>query len=804
MLKNYLKMAWRNLVKDKTFTLINVIGLSVAFGVAILLSMAAFYDLSYNNIHENGDRIYQTYVTQQTPKGPKAGTSQAAPFAAALQSEVPGIDKITRFLEQEALTTYKDKEINLDAVWVDSDFFEMFTFSVLKGTKNNLLEDKSSVVVSESTANKLFGSMEAVGQTINIRIDQNEVPFTVAAVVADNDAQNEVEFDMAIPFENHSGYTDNMENWNAQYHYVYLQLQTEVSPKQFEQNTRSFVDLHYGEGIEDLKRDGAVADADGLFLQLKLLSLKDVHFTSFRKGYAQVSRVVPYLILGVAFLILFIACINFINMSIAKSAQRLKEIGMRKTLGARKKQLFFQFWCESLFVFLASVGIGILLSALFIDDFKTVFRTNISLDMMNSPKIILGFLAMVLLITLVVGGYPALLLSRLGTIQSLKGKLENSGSNRVRNVLMVVQFGIAILLISGTLVLWSQVNFMRNMDLGFNKEQVLSFPIDGKKNSYEAIQLLRDQLAGNPDILSVTAADNNLGRGKDGSQSTSVWGFDYQGRGVRTNAVTVDYDYLETLGLELVQGRPFDKNYPGDTQAVIINETMAKELGEADPLNAFLPMSDSLRSPIIGVVKDYNFQDISRAIEPLTFFLDRDSGLYYGFVKIAPVNMANSFDAVERAWKKIEPNADFLGSFLDENVDRTFGREKRMATMITSGSIIAIALSCIGLFAMSLLIVAQRTKEIGVRKVLGASVTSVTVLLTKDFLKLVFISFLIASPIAWWFMREWLENYAFKIDLTVWFFVAAGVLAMIIAILTVGSRTVKAALQNPVKSLRME
>ena len=403
-----------------------------------------------------------------------------------------------------------------------------------------------------------------------------------------------------------------------------------------------------------------------------------------------------------------------------------------------------------------------------------------------------------------VGGYPALLLSRLGTIQSLKGKLESSGNNRLRNALMVLQFGIAILLISGTLVLWGQVDYMRNKDLGFNKEQVLSFPIDGKKNSYEAVQLLRDELAGNPDILGITASDNNLGRGRDGSQSTSVWGFDYKGRGVRTNRLSVDYDYLQTLGLELVQGRTFDKNYPNDTQTVVINESMAKELGEEDPLSARIAVNDSVTYAVIGVVKDYHFQDLSRAIEPLTFFLDRDSGLYYGYVKVAPTNMARSFEAVERAWKKIEPNAEFLGSFLDENVDRTFTREKMMATMITSGSIIAIALSCIGLFAMSLLIVTQRTKEIGVRKVLGASVSSITVLLTKDFLKLVLISFLIASPIAWWFLNQWLENYAYKVDLGIWFFVVAGLLAMIIALLTVGSRTIKAAMQNPVKSLRTE
>ena len=258
------------------------------------------------------------------------------------------------------------------------------------------------------------------------------------------------------------------------------------------------------------------------------------------------------------------------------------------------------------------------------------------------------------------------------------------------------------------------------------------------------------------------------------------------------------------MGLELVQGRSFNKNYPGDSQAVIINESMVKELGEADPLSASLPMGDSLRSPVIGVVKDYNFQDISKSIEPLTFFLDRESGLYYVFVKVAPLNMASSFDAVENAWKQIEPNAEFLGSFLDENIDNTFRREKNMATMITSGSIIAIALSCIGLFAMSLLIVAQRTKEIGVRKVLGASVSSITVLLTKDFLQLVLISFVIATPIAWWFLRKWLENYENKIELNIWFFAVAGLVAIVIAFFTVGSRTISAAMQNPVRSLRDE
>ncbi len=804
MIKNYFKIAWRNLIKNKTFTILNVFGLSIAFGAAILLSMAAFFDLSYDSFHKNGKDIYLTYSIEQTPKGSEASTTQPAPFASTLQAEVPGVAKITRFLEDNALTIYKDKEINLDGIWVDSDFFDMFTFHALKGNQSNPLKENSSVVITESTASKLFGSAKAIGKTINILIGGKETPFTISSVVEDHKSQNTLDFEIAIPFQAHEGYTDNKDDWDSQYHDVYVQLKQGISPEKFEKNSYSFIDLHYKGTIEKLKRDGAIADADGQLKKLKLLPLEDVHFVSFRKGYADVSRSVPYLILGVAFLILFIACVNFINMSIAKSSQRLREIGMRKTLGAQKKQLFFQFWTESLFIFIASVMVGILISVLLIDDFKTIFRTGVSFEMLTSPWTIIIALAVILLISLLVGGYPALLLSRLGTIQSLKGKLESSGSNRIRNVLMVVQFGIAILLISGTLILWSQVEFMRNKDLGFDKEQVISFPIDGKRNSYNAVELLRNELADNPNILGVTASDNNLGRGKDGSQYTSIWGIDYKGRGIKTHGLVVDYNYIETLGIELVKGRDFNRNYAADTKSVIINESMAKEMGDKDILSAFLPIDDSIQYPVIGVIKDYNFQDLSKPIQPLTYFLDRDSELYYTYVKVAPDNMIKSFNDVAAVWKKIEPNSEFLGSFLDENIDRTFQREKIMATMITSGSVIAITLSCMGLLAMSLLVVAQRTKEIGVRKVLGASVTAITILLTKDFLRLVVIAFFIASPIAWWLSRKWLDNYANRIDVKIWFFLIAGLLAIAIAMLTVGSRTIKAALKNPIKSLRTE
>lgn len=804
MFKNYIKVALRNLWKNRLFTAMGVLGLSIAFGVATLLTMDSLHQLSYDNFHENKDHLFQVHITWQTPKGTEVGTSHPTPFAAALKSEVPGVQHITRMLEDDALALYKEKELQMDVVYVDGDFFDMFSFPILQGTKANPLSDVSSVVITKSTAEKLFGDENPVGKSINILINGQKEPFTVKAVSIDKPNQSSIGFDIAIPFEKNPEYASTIDKWNAQYHQVYTQLQNQVSASQFEENSRSFTNSRYAEASKTLKRDGASPNLNGDFLQLGLLPITDMHFVSYEKGVVEVSRGNVYLVLGVAFLILFIACVNFVNMSLAKSAQRLREIGMRKTLGAEKRQLFFQFWGESLIVFMLSFGLGLLMSLLLKGNFQTLFRSSATLDVLLSPEILLATVLLILVISLIVGGYPALLLSRLTTVQSLKGKLDASGKHHLRNALIVIQFAIAILLISGTFILTGQLDYMRNKDLGYDKEQVISIPLNGKKKSTDVVKLLREELAANPNILGVTGADNNLGRGKDGNTSSSVWGFDYKGKVVKTNVLMVDYDYMKTLGIEFAQGRAFDKNRENDSQAVIINESMLKELGEVDISAIRFPIMDSISYPVIGVVKDYHFQDISKAIAPLSFFIDKDVDLYYAYVKVASSNMAKSFTAIENAYKSIEPNAEFLGSFLDENVDRTFRREKTMVALITTGSIIAIVLSCVGLFAMAMLITNQRTKEIGIRKVIGASVVSVTYLLTKDFLKLVLIAFVIATPIAWWFANDWLQNYANHVDLSWRFFAISGVLALFIAVITISTRTLKSALTNPVKSLRTE
>lgn len=803
MFKNYLKIAWRNLIKNKIFSIANIVGLTCAFAVAILLSMTALFELSFDQFHENKDSAYQIYATNQTPRGTEVSTSNPVPLATALMEEVPGIKRVARTLSETALVSYQAKDLDLAAEYVDSEFFNIFTFPIISGNTKNPLPSKSSVSITEEAATKIFGNTDVIGETVQVRIGSEERPFTIAAVLENSPANSSMGFDIVIPFENHPEYEPNKDVWNSQFLPVFLQLEEGVTPKQFEENSRAFTNLHYKESIETDIRDGATPDENGQYMQFHLLPITDMHFASYKAGKADAARTFPYIILGVALVIIFIVCANFINMNIALSEKRLKEIGMRKTLGAVKKQLFFQFWMESVIVFLIAVGLALLVSNLLIDPFKTLFNTKATFEEVTQPGIIVLFVVSIFVITLISGGYPALLLSRLGTIRALKGKLD-LGKNRLRNGLIVLQFVIAIILISGTLVLHGQIEFLRNKDLGYNKEQVISIPLNGRKDSYAVLDLLRDELSQNPDILSVTGSDSNLGLGRDGSISSNMMGFDYKDKGLVTNALTVDYDYAKTLDVELISGRMFSREYSADSLSLVINESMAKQFGEEDPLSIRIHMSDAVTYSVVGVIKDFYFQDVKNEIKPLTLFLNRNWDLYYAYVKIAPQNVTNSYDAIKTAWEKIEPQAEFLGSFLDENVDRTFKREKTMATIITSGSVLGIILSCLGLFAISMLVVAQRTKEIGVRKVVGASVSSVALLLTKDFLKLVGLAFVIATPIAWYFLNEWLQNYASHVSLSPLYFLGAGLSATVIAFITVGSRTVKAASANPVKSLRTE
>jgi len=806
MIRNYIKIAFRNLWKERTFTVLNIIGLTAAFGVAFLLSMYALFEFSADQFHAKKDHIFQVYTNEETPIGTESGLSNPIPFAGALQSEVPGVKNVTRFLGSGSSVSFDDKILRLGVLWVDPDFFEMFSFPVARGEKANPISQKSSIAITQKSATRLFGEEDPLDKTILLQLSGTQIPVTISAVLEDFPVSSSLNFEAVLNFTSlpDDFYGNNIDRWDNFNHEVFIELDKDVSVAQFEAATKPFSELHFANDIATVKRDGAQTNANGDYRQIKLLPFTDRNFATIENRVLTVSKTLEYLILGIALLILFIASVNFINMSIAKGSHRLREIGMRKTLGAGKRQLFFQFWGESLLIFLVSVFLGGIVAILLLKPFQNLFRTDASFTSIANPMLIVGLIISFLIITFVAGGYPAYLMSKLSTLQALKGKLEIHSRNRVRNVLMVLQFSIAILLISGTLVLWNQLDFMRSKDLGFNKEQVISIPIGSTEDNAKVLQLLRNELANQPNIVSISASSNILGFGRDQSSSTSVTGFEHHGREIKTNILMVDYDYPETLDMEVVTGRTFSRNYATDTLSVVINEAMAEQFTEENPLDIVIDLDEYSKFKVIGVLKDFHFQGLDKSIEPLSLFMNKSNRVRYAYVRVASGNLEESYEQVKKAWNIVEPDREFLGSFLDENIDRTLMKERMMTTMISSGSILAIVLSCIGLFAISLLVVVQRRKEIGIRKVVGASISSIALLLTKDFLKLVCIAFVIATPTAWWAASKWLQNYTYRIDLNIGIFIVAGFIAIVIAAVTIGTRTIGAAMANPVDSLKTE
>ncbi|GAB3264338.1 ABC transporter permease [Larkinella harenae] len=805
MLLNYIKIALRNLWKHKTFALVNIIGMSVAFASCLLLFMTAWNQLTFDDFHVHRDRLYMVF--EQSGPVNKSAT-MPAPLTPALRKELPEIQHVTRIVNGGGLVQYQNQEFEKSVQFVDTDFFAMFSFPMQKGNPATALNSLSNVVISEKTAEAIFGKAEPIGKTLLLRQEEAWKPFVVAGVVADAPENSSIKFDILARFEAYSEYQANKDRWDNQYHNVYVQIDPNVTEAALEQRLRPFVLKYYDNAIRNLKRDGGQPDENGDLTSLRLLPFRDLHFDTEVGGgnSSPVKRSYPILLLIVAGFIVLIACINFINLSTARSMTRSREVGMRKVLGALKQQLVFQFWGEAFILCLMALVLGSLLALSTLNQFNAIFRSKVAFGDLFTPGLTLAMLAIFLLITFVAGGYPALFVSRLSTIQVLKGKVSLGKTGVVRNTLLIVQFAIATFLMGCTLVAWQQVSFLRNMPLGYNESQVISIPVGDRINGRQALNLFRDKLVQQPSVLSITGAYKNFGRGLDGSTYTSIIGFDHKNRTVRSHWQPVDYDYLKTLDIKLIAGRDFSRQYATDTTAsVIINETMAKQLGEKNPVGTLLNVEENAPPmQVIGVVKDYHHESLKKSIQPNTLLISHDWPIGYILVKIAPDNVPATMAMLKKAWEEVAPKSEFQGSFLDENTDRQYQSEERMSKMFISAATIAILLSCMGLFAIAVMVMAQRTKEIGVRKVLGASVGSIVALLSRDFLKLVLVSIALATPIAWWMMEQWLEEYAFKITVEWWIFALAGLLAVLIAFVTVSFQSIKAALTNPVKSLKTE
>jgi ABC-type antimicrobial peptide transport system permease subunit len=807
MFRNYLKIAWRNLGKHKGDTAINLLGLCVAFTAALLLFLSVYFEFSFDNFHKNGRQIYHLYTTVARKDGATSNTAVPVPMTPTLKETYPDIQYGARYVSTNGNVRYMEKQLSLNLRLTDPDFFRMFSFPFADGSAQTALKDLNGLVMTKKAAEALFGKdVPPVGKIVQMKIGDDWQPFTVTGITENIPENSSINFDMVARFENTPMYAESKTVWDNWNHSAYVQLKDGVSPEALKKKAGIFFTQYFAQDIEALKRDGAKPAADGAYMQLGLLPLNQMHTEpDLLVEGSGISHTYLYLLLVIGILILLIACINFINLTIGRSFTRSHEIGLRKTLGALRGQIVLQLWVEALLICFVALLVSSILSYTLLPAYKQLFKLSVKRDILFSPLTWVGVLAGFLFITLIAGGYPAWLIARVNIISILKGKFSIARSQGIRNTLIVVQFSIAVLLLICTLVTWQQIDYLRSKPLGYNRSQVISVPIESDQDPNMVLERLREKLSRYPAVQSVSGIYNNLGRGTDGSTRTSNIGFDYKNRGISTGWVGVSYDFVKTLDLQMVDGRDFSRDFPTDSNAIVINEAMARQLEEKTIIGLQLPVHDSATPmTVIGVVKDFNYESLHKKIRPLSFVIERPFGVHYALIKVAPANLPASMDLVKTTWKQILPNSDFKGSFLDENIDRQYRKEEKMGQMFISGAIIAIVLSCMGLLAMVLLIVTQKVKEIGIRKVLGASVGNIVYLVSKEFFWLVAIAIVIASPLAWLGMQKWLDHFAYRIELRWWVFALAGLLAFFVALCTISIQAIKAATANPVKSLRTE
>lgn len=806
MLQNYLKIAFRTLWKDKSSTFINVIGLAVAFYSSTMLFMTVALEHSFDRFHRDYDRIFRTYSVTNHPDGVRKSANMPLPFVPALRQEFPELDGATRYQEGGGLVRFGSKQLDKEIDGVDPDFLTMFSFPLLQGNARQALASLSSIVITQNMAHDVFGSVSPVGKTLAVNSGGSWKTYIVTGVLADVPDNSSMQFDALVRIENQPGYQESKSRWDNLNHAVYIKLKpTQADPATVEKRLQPFTRKYYTANIRDLKQQGAKPDERGDLFGIRLQPLLDVHGNGNLIG-SNASRTSQYALTAIGLFILLIAAINFVNLTLGRSFVRAREVGVRKSLGAQKYQLFVQLWGETILTCAVGLVIGTVLMLSLRTTFNALFGAKLTLATLFQPSTLVVALGSFLLMTLVAGGYPALVMSRFQTVQVLKGRITGSRPSRLRNSLIIAQFTITCLLMVGTLVVLLQTNYLRNQPLGFDQEQVISIPVGGEVDGRVALQQLRNRLAGNPGVVAVSGTDVNLGRGLDGGTTKSVVTFMHKGREISSNWLRVDYDYIKTLGIKLQAGREFNRQYPTDTtSALIVSAGFAKKLGNENPVGTFFQMdSAGVKYQIIGLVPDFHLYNLREKIEPVAMHIRPEAGISYILVRTVPDRMLSVMESLKTEWRQIAPRTEFAGSFLNQNTERWYRQEKRMATMLSIAAGLAITLSCMGLFAIALLTIQQRTKEIGVRKVLGASVGSIVALLSAGFLKLVVMALLVASPLAWWAMNEWLTNFAYHIDIPWWVFALTALLALTIAFLTVSVQSIKAALMNPINSLHSE
>ncbi len=810
MIKNYLKVAWRNLLKNKTFSIINITGLAIGLSCFLLIALYVLDELSYDKFYPNSERIYRINTDIRFGGSDLHIPVASDPMGATLKKDYPQVEEYTRLFKNGSKQIKKGSEYlnEYKVVHADSTFFDVFQLPAIAGNTKTALNEPNTVVITESAAKKYFGTADAVGKTLETT-DRNNTVYKVTAVIKDMPGNSHFRFDLIFSMKNVQYQWGNFLSNNF---YTYLLLKKGTDYKAFEKNFSTVLQKYIVPQAKQFMQISSMDEFEkaGNKLAYSLMPLTKIHLHSDRSFELTPSGNVQivYIFSAVAVFVLLIACINFMNLTTARSANRAKEVGIRKVLGTERKDLISQFLTESTLMAVISLLIAAGIAYLALPLFNNIAAKSIKMSDLFSSSLLPFLLLLPLIVGLIAGSYPALYLSGFKPIQVLKGKLNITGkSGGFRNALVVFQFGISIMIIIGTIVIYQQLNYIQNKNLGFNKDQVLV--INGTYGLGKNVDAFKNEMLQQPGVVSGTMSGflpvDNSSRNDNTFSKEAV--LDSKS-GIDMQVWTIDCDYIKTMGMQMAKGRNFSPDFPTDSSAVIINDATQKLLGYENAVGQKLyqPNDNSGEPPtaldIIGVVKDFNYESLKKNIGPLCFRLGRSNGL--ASFKVNASDIPGILKQAESKWKAMAPAMPFSYRFLDESFDDMYRAEQRTGKLALIFSVLAILIACLGLFGLATFIAEQRTKEIGVRKVLGASVNGIIRLLSKDFLRLVLIAFIISVPISWWAMHRWLQDFAYRIQIGWFVFVIAGILSLLIALLTISVQAIKAAIANPVKSLRTE
>jgi putative ABC transport system permease protein len=812
MIKNYFKIALRNLQRNKAFSFINIFGLAVGLATCMLIMLYIFSEMGYDGHNKNADRIFRiaSKAAQLGNVKDKPWAATSAPVAWGLKEDMPEVEQSTRLLKfptlDKMLLKYEhgnnSKQFyETNGYYVDSTFFQIFTYDFKYGNALTSLNEPNSVVISESVAQKMFGNENPVGKPINIGMPYGTFNYTVKGVFKDALLKSHIPAHFFLSMRNGDigTWVEQQTNWATNnIFFTYVKLKEGSDPKSFGKKLQAFID----------RRGGTDQKALGVSKQLFIQPLQDIYLHSDLDNEIAPNGNITYLyILGsIALFVLLIACINFMNLSTARSGKRAKEVGIRKVMGAEKRSLVYQFLGESVMMSFLALLLALLIAYALLPFFNNLTQKNLTL--FDKPELWLWIAGLTLCSGILSGFYPAFYLLSFRPIAVLKGKLLNNFSAvAIRKGLVVFQFTISICLILGAVVIIKQLNFLDNQQLGFNKNQQIILPLQDK-SAIKNYAAFKNELLKNSGVKSVTS-----GSTYPGIPNVEDMLFYAEGKTIHdvidVHLATVENDYFKTLRFTMLSGRGFSKEFTADSNSIVLNEAALKELGydvtTAVGKKLFYDFQGRHNTmQIIGVVKNFNFESLYSSIKPFGFTTSFGNKYSYVIANVATKNYAGLLKDIQYSWNKINPDIPFVYSFLDNDFQKNYEKDQRVSGIVSYFTFIAILIACLGLFGLSAFSAEQRTREIGIRKVLGASVTNVASLLSKDFIKLVLIALLIASPLAWFGMNKWLQGFAYRIHISWWMFAIAGLMAIIIALITVSFQAIKAAIANPVKSLRTE